>query len=96
MLFTNVSFVGQSLSDPFGWGWNLLGLAATPWKQFIPRFVPWIQVMSVLMGFIYSLRNLFRIWLDITTERKTIIRGMLPQALFLWIIACSFIWFYAN
>jgi len=96
MLFTNVSFVGQSLSDPFGWGWNLIGLAATPWKQFIPRFVPWIQVMCVLIGFIYSFRNLFRIWLDITAVKKSIIRGMLPQALFLWITACSFIWFYAN
>jgi hypothetical protein len=96
MLFTNVSFVGQSLSDPFGWGWNLLGLAGTPWVQFLPRTVPWLQVLAVLAGFTYGTRNLWRIWLTTTGDAKIAMRAFVPQALFFITLASSFIWFYAN
>jgi hypothetical protein len=96
MLFTNLSFVGQSLSDPFGWGWNLLGLAGTPWKQFLPRFIPWIQVFLVLTGFGYSLRNLWCIWVEKTANIKTAFRGVIPLVLFLGLLTSIFIWFYAN
>jgi hypothetical protein len=96
MLFTNMTFFGQSLSDPFGWGWNLLGLAGSPWKQLLPRFIPWFQVFFILLGYYYSLRNLWYIWLKITNDKRAAIRGMLPLAIYLWIISATFIWFYSN
>ena len=96
MLFTNVSFVGQSLSDPFGWGWNLLGLRGAVWVQFMPRTVPWLQVLAVLAGFTYGTRNLWRIWLTTTGDAKIALRAFVPQALFFMGLAASFIWFYAN
>ena len=36
MLFVNVTFIKQSISDPFGWGWDFFGTANTPWHQFLP------------------------------------------------------------
>ncbi|MCB0282571.1 MAG: 4Fe-4S binding protein [Calditrichaeota bacterium] len=96
MLFTNISFVGQSLSDPFGWGWNLLGLAGTPWVQLLPRFIPWMQVLAVLTGFIYSFRNLRHVLQNITQKRQQAFSGLIPMAVFLWLISSVFIWFYAN
>jgi polyferredoxin len=96
MLFTNMTFVGQSLSDPFGWGWNLLGLAGSPWKQLLPRYIPWFQVFFILLGFYYSLRNLWYIWLKNTTDKRAAFRGMLPLSIYLWIISAVLILFYAN
>jgi len=96
MLFTNVSFIAQSLSDPFGWGWNLLGFAGTPWIQFFPRLVPWIQVVAILTGFYYSVRNLKRIWLPKTNDKKSAIFGIFPLNTLLLIISGSMIWLFAN
>jgi polyferredoxin len=96
MLFTNITFLGQSLSDPFGWGWNLLGLAGTPWKQLLPQFIPWFQVLFIVIGFYYSIRNLWYIWLKYTVDKRVAFKGMLPLATYLWIISAVYIWFYSN
>jgi polyferredoxin len=96
MLFTNISFVGQSLSDPFGWGWNLLGLAGSRWMQLLPRLIPWLQVFTIIAGFAYSLRNLRRIWFVKTGNVQLSFRGFLPHSILLTIITIVFIFFYAN
>jgi polyferredoxin len=96
MLFVNFSFVEQSLNDPFGWGWNLFGLAGIPWVQLIPQAVPWLQVILVLIGFAYSLRNLGRIWANKTSDAKVALRGLLPLASLLFLITAALIQFYAN
>jgi hypothetical protein len=96
MLFVNFSFVEQSLNDPFGWGWNLFGLAGIPWVQVVPQAIPWVQVILVLIGFGYSLRNLWRIWINKTPDAKMSFRGLLPLAFFLFIITAALIQFYAN
>lgn len=96
MLFTNITFIEQSLSDPFGWGWNLLGQAGSTWKQLLPQFIPWFQVILILLGFYYSFKNLWYIWLRKTNDKRQAFRGMLPFAGYLWIISAIFIWFYAN
>ncbi len=96
MLFVNVTFVGQSLNDPFGWGWNFLGLRATPWIQIAPQAVPWLQVLLVLIGFGYSVRNLWRIWLAETADHATAFKGVIPLALLFCAISGLLINFYAN
>ncbi len=96
MLFTNISFVGQSLSDPFGWGWNLFGLASTPWKQFIPHLVPMLQVIAVIVGFSYSLRNLWHIWKENIPSAANPYNGLIATSTFYLFITCGFIFFYAN
>jgi hypothetical protein len=96
MLFVNVTFIEQSLNDPFGWGWNLFGLAGIPWIQFVPRLVPWLQVMCVVIGFGYSQRNLWRIWLNETGESRMAFKAVVPLALFLLCIGGGLIWFYAT
>ena len=59
-LLVNVTFILQSLSDPFGWGWNWLGFAGLPWHQILPEAIPWMQVLLVLAGILFSIRNLYR------------------------------------
>jgi polyferredoxin len=96
MLLVNFSFVEQSLNDPFGWGWNLFGLAGIPWIQVIPSAVPWLQVLLVLAGFSYSFRNLWRIWSTKAPDARAAVRGLLPLASLLFVITAALIQFYAN
>jgi len=60
MLLNNFTFILQSLSDPFGWGWNWFGFAGIPWKPLIPEAVPWIQVLLIIAGVLMSIANLSR------------------------------------
>jgi hypothetical protein len=49
-LLSMMTFVLQSLSDPFNWGWNLLGMAGSRWHIIWSPAIPWLQVGYVLMG----------------------------------------------
>ena len=96
MLLVNVTFIQQALSDPLGWGWNLFGKAGTPWIQLWPQFIPWIQVILTLLGFVYSFNNAWRIWVKLTMDKWKAVKGFLPLASFYLVLSCIFIWFYAN
>ncbi len=70
LVMVNFTFVLQSLSDPFGWGWNLFGFAGLPWKQLFPRSIPWIQVLLVITGILFSLKNLYVNLKNIISEKE--------------------------
>lgn len=96
MLFTNISFILQSLSDPFGWGWDFLGTANTPWHQVMPRFIPMVQTVLILSGLYLSLRNLAGARKDI---KGTVIQKLgltLPAALFITSVSTWMIFFFSN
>jgi hypothetical protein len=90
------TFVLQSLSDPFGWGWNLLGMAGSAWHIIWAPAIPWIQVSFVLAGFAFSLRTLYLNWYDRLSDAGRTVIGVLPGALFLWVSAAGMVWFFAG
>ena len=96
MLFVNVTFILQSLSDPFGWGWDFLGTANTPWHQLLPRFIPVLQAASVLTGTYLSLRNLKRGASHMHPGKKQVLLLLLPVVVFISIIAVSMLLFFTN
>jgi hypothetical protein len=96
MLMVNLSFVTQSLSDPFGWGWDFFSTAGTPWRQLWPRAIPWIQAGTVLVGLGYGLRTSLRIWEGIGGSVKAGLRGMLPMGLFLMTLSGWLIFFFTD
>ncbi len=96
MLFVNSTFVAQSLSDPFGWGWDFFGTRNIPWHQLWPRSVPWIQVGCVLVGLALSLRNAWRIWLGLACVPRNALLGMLPISAFLLAFSLWLVFFFAN
>jgi len=58
-VFASLSYLGPALSDPFGWGWNLFGGAALPWRPWRMTWVPPLQVFTLVIGVVWSLQ-LFR------------------------------------
>jgi hypothetical protein len=91
-----MTFVFQSLSDPFNWGWNLLGMAGSRWHIIWAPGIPWLQVACVLVGAAFSLSTLSRCWLDAASGERGAILGSLPLGLFLWTAATGMIYFFAG
>lgn len=94
-LFSMMTFVLQSLSDPFGWGWNLLGMAGSRWHIIWSAGTPWLQVAAVLIGAAYSMQTLYRRWFDAAPSPRRALIGALPAGAFLWAAAAGMIWFFA-
>jgi hypothetical protein len=96
MLFVNITFVIQSASDPFGWGWDFFGTANTPWHQFLPRYIPWIQALLILVGLHLSLRNILRSWREQGVDTLQQLWLSLPFALFLAGVSVALLFFFTN
>jgi polyferredoxin len=91
-----MTFLLQSLSDPFNWGWDLLGMAGSRWHIVWSPAIPWLQVTCVLIGAAYSLQALYRCWPDDAAQRRRAILGSLPPGAFLWTAAAGMICFFAG
>ena len=48
----NGSYALAALADPFGWGWDLLGLAHVAWTPLVPEFVPYLQALILIGGLV--------------------------------------------
>jgi hypothetical protein len=53
-VFANFSYVLAALSDPFGWGWNLLNTAGIGWTPWLTGLTPFLQVGVLVGGFIWA------------------------------------------
>ena len=95
-VMTNLTFVLMTLSDPFGWGWDLFGTAGMPWLQIWPSGIPWIQSLLTLGGLFFSLRKGFGLWLGVTGEERSAIRGFAPTALFLVLFGSAMLFYFTN
>ena len=91
-----MTFVLQSLSDPFNWGWNLLGMAGSRWHIIWAPAIPWLQVTCVLVGTAVSLRTLYDCWPGNAPPTRRARTGSLPLASFLWTAGAVMIWFFAG
>jgi polyferredoxin len=84
------------LSDPFGWGWNLLGTASIRPGALLPPVAVWtISLAFIFMGQVWSLLAARRISLQISPSEPVALRSRAPvlaamigfSILSLWIVA---------
>ena len=79
-LLSNFTFVLMTLSDPFGWGWDILGTSGMSWIQVWPSGVPWIQTGFLLVAIGLCLRSGYQRWLKISGDWSRALLGFLPAA----------------
>jgi hypothetical protein len=96
IIMTNFTFILHSLSDPFGWGWNLLGTAGMPWVQLAPDGIPWLQAGAVLAGTALSLRLGYRLWFTEMVDKKAAIRGFAPTGAVLCSLAAGMLVYFTH
>jgi hypothetical protein len=82
--FTKFSYVLAVLSDPLGWGWNLIGMSGTAWVGQATSFSLLLQVVLLTMGLFWASRVARRI-----TESA---RQALPLLAFSGIFSLGMLW----
>jgi len=88
-IFANISYLWPVLSDPFGWGWNLLGSAGLAWTPYISHSVPGLQVLVLIGGLVWSGHITLKISIERDTPKQSwpvLIFSMLVTFLFLWLL----------
>lgn len=53
-VLTNGSYFWPVLSDPMGWGWNLLHTASVPWTPYLGQLLPAAQALVLLGGMAWA------------------------------------------
>ena len=96
MLFVNITFIFQSISDPFGWGWDFFGTANIPWHQFLPQYIPWFQAILILSGLYLSLRNIRNMWHSYNLKPKKMLLMCIPFATAITAIAIAMLFFFTD
>ncbi len=56
-VLTNAAYIFSSLSDPFGWGWNLFGTAANPRQPYLTTLVLPLQTLALVGGLLWTART---------------------------------------
>ena len=82
-VLVNGSYAISTLSDPFGWGWNLLGTAGFPWSPLDPTVIAVLQVGALMVGLAMALTNAYRIARQSQLDTTLALRSIFPIAGFM-------------
>lgn len=96
LVLINGSYILMVASDPFGWGWNLLGTAALAWTPVVPHWTPYIQVPLLLLGLTYALKTGYQHALRLFPQAGQARRAFAPVALLLTLLVLGFLRLYAG
>jgi len=94
LLMVNGSYILQVLSDPFGWGWDLFGTGHFPWTPFYPEAVPYIQVLILMVGLIYSIVKGHDVAMDLFRDKAQALRSLIPMSIYLTGLTMGFLVFF--
>jgi polyferredoxin len=83
IILPNGSYLLHILSDPFAWGWDLFGTAKFPWKPFMTGLMPYLQILFIIIGFIFSLEYGFKLSRITYGDEKSAKMGWIPILIFL-------------
>jgi hypothetical protein len=84
-----MNYVLSVLSDPLGWGWNLLGTANTAWSPDVSGFSPILQAGLLLVGLFWSASVALRL---AKTGNHPAIRQTLPVLVFCLVFSLAMLW----
>lgn len=96
ILFPNSSYVLHVASDPFAWGWDLLGTAHVRWTPFLTGLMPLFQIGALLFGLALSLDICFKISKQTFQKREDAVVGFYPIAGFLTLTTMFLMWLFTG
>lgn len=91
LVMVNGSYIISIISDPLGWGWNLLGTADLHWTPILPEYGVFLQILLLSLGLFYSLKRGFEIALKLHNLTETAWKSLVPLAGLLLCITILFI-----
>lgn len=96
ILLPNGSYILRILSDPFGWGWNLVGTAHLAWAPVLTAWLPTLQAAALLFGFVYSLDIAWKIARQTFGTPQQAARAAMPQIVLLGTLTAAFLWLFVG
>jgi hypothetical protein len=96
LLLVNGSYCLMTLSDPFGWGWDLFGTAHIPWTPVGPEWTPYIQVPLLLVGLFFGLQTGYTHARQLFGVAGKARRAFAPVALLLFAFVSMFLVLYVG
>ena len=94
-VFANLSYAVPVLSDPLGWGWNLLGTREFGWRPWATGWVPSLQAAILIAGLVSAITTSHEILRRILGGRAAV-RGLVVQAGVLTAETLVFLWLYLG
>jgi hypothetical protein len=88
--FPKSHYVLAVISDPFGWGWNLLGTANSSWSLDASGFSPLLQAALLLVGLTWSASVSSR--LADGDERRSKFKQTMPVGVFSLMFTLCMLW----
>ena len=83
IILPNGSYLLHILSDPFAWGWNLLGTANFPWTPIFTGVMPYLQVLVTIIGLLFALDFGYKFSLQTYNTLEEAKRGWIPMLIYL-------------
>jgi hypothetical protein len=93
-VLVNGSYAIPVASDPFGWGWDLIGTAQYAWHPLFIDALPWLQIGVLVVGLVFSIRVAYRIALQhmaSSTDTQHALRASLPVVVFMTVATTLFL-----
>ncbi len=90
MIMVNGSYIISTLSDPFGWGWNIFNTAGYKWAPYQTGLLPYIQMIMLLGGCLLAVNVIWNVSLEDFKENA--IKAAIPMTLF-YALLTSFLMF---
>jgi ferredoxin len=91
-VFANFSYVFQSISDPLGWGWNLVGTANLSWQPYFMGAVPGLEAVIMIAGLAWSAMTSHRIAAENLNSPGGIWRQALPVSGYCLAVTLVLLW----
>jgi polyferredoxin len=96
LFMVNWSYIRATVSDPLGWGWNLLGTAEFSWQPLFPESMVYIQIPLLLIGLIFSLKRGYTIAFSLWRDRREAALSLVPPAAVCTVIVMTFVALFAG
>jgi polyferredoxin len=90
-VFANASYLIPVLSDPLGWGWDLLETASYGWTPYLTRLVPLAQTLVLVGGLAWAAVTARRIAQERNSD-PTAWRQAIPVNLFCLLVTAGLLW----
>jgi len=95
-VLVNGSYALATLSDPFGWGWNLFGTANAPWTPLWPTLIGFLQVGVLTVGLLFAVNLAYRIARQHVNQHRLAFVAALPVTGFMVMITLAFLRLYMG
>jgi ferredoxin len=91
LIMINGSYIISIISDPLGWGWDLVGTANVPWTPFLSQYTTHIQTPLLLFGLYFAIKQGYDISLIIYQDKSRAARSLIPVGVVCTAVTLAFL-----